>query len=104
MIRKLHNNLSGLNTKADPNLELAVVLTEQVLNLARREHFPSSHSVLLFYDGRRASHTSAVGKLRAGVAGQFLLHASCFRRSTPDRHPFINAALAQTRRRTYFDT
>jgi hypothetical protein len=39
MIRKLHHDLSGRNTKADPEFDLIVLLAERTTNLTRGKHF-----------------------------------------------------------------
>jgi hypothetical protein len=38
---------SGLNAETDPELKFVVVVTEHVLNRARREHFLRGHRFLL---------------------------------------------------------
>ena len=58
VIGKLHNNLSSLNTKADPKLKFVVVVTEQVLNRTRREHFLCGHPSLLHQDSKTDAPTS----------------------------------------------
>jgi hypothetical protein len=58
VIRKLHNNLSSLNTKADSQLKFVVVVTEQVFNRTRREHFLSGHIALLLQDSKTDVPTS----------------------------------------------
>src|SRR6266567_8721433 len=43
LIRKPHHDLSGQNTKADPEVDLIVGLAESIISLTRWKHFLRSH-------------------------------------------------------------